>query len=243
MDKIRTLVVDDEPLALDLVKDYVQQVPFLELVGCCDNAHDAFDRIGKGDVDLLFSDIQMPGMSGLTLAKSLGTEHAPKVIFTTAFGEYAIDSYKLDAIDYLLKPFDFDEFMKAALKAKKIIELEEAQLQHQPTEGEGNYFFVKSEYKLVRIDVPRIIYIEGLKDYIKIYLDGEPKPILTLNSLKEMENRLSQSKYIRVHRSYIVNVDYVRGIERNLITIGNAKVPMGEGYKQNFTDIINSKTL
>ncbi|MBP5366274.1 MAG: response regulator transcription factor [Bacteroidales bacterium] len=240
---MRTLVVDDEPLALDLVKEYVEKTPFLELVDSCNNAQDAFDRVEKGDVQLLFLDVQMPGMSGLTLAKSLA-QKSTKVIFTTAFDEYAVEGFKLDAVDYLLKPFDFDEFMKAALKAKKIIELEGAQGgQPGATSEDGNYFFVKSEYKLVRIDVPRIIYIEGLKDYIKIYLDGEAKPILTLNSLKEMENRLPASKYIRVHRSYIVNVDFVRGVERNLIAIGGTKVPMGEGYKQNFTDIINRKTL
>lgn len=242
MDKIRTLVVDDEPLALDLVKDYVNQTPFLELVGSCTNAHDAFERIDAGGIDLVFLDVQMPRMSGLTLMKSLDTAHAPKVIFTTAFGEYALEGFKLNAIDYLLKPFDFDEFMKAANKARKQIELEQAPASAPADTDE--YFFVKSEYKLVRIDISSIVYIEGLKDYIKIYLDGEAKPVLTLSSLKAMDNHLPENRFIRVHRSYIINIDFVRGVERNLITMqGNAKIPMGEGYKQNFTEVISKKTL
>lgn len=245
MNKIQTLVVDDEPLALDLVKDYVTQTPFLELVGSCNNAQDAFERIAQGDIQLVFLDVQMPGMSGLTLMKSLDKEKAPKVIFTTAFDNYALEGFKLSAVDYLLKPFDFDEFVNAALKAKRILELE----QQQPTStinnqtDDSNYFFVKSEYKLVRIDIQQIIYIEGLKDYIKIYLDGQPKPVLTINTLKDMESRLPANTFIRVQRSFIININYLKGIERNLISIGDAKIPIGEGYKQNFNDIINRKTI
>lgn len=244
MEKIRTLVVDDEPLALDLVKDYVAQTPFLELAGSCTNAQEAFERIDAGGIDLVFLDVQMPRMSGLTLMKTLGDDYAPKVIFTTAFGEYAVEGFKLNAIDYLLKPFDFDEFLKAANKARRQIEMEQNASLNQPPIDTDEYFFVKSEYKLVRIDIARIIYIEGLKDYVKIYLNGEPKPVLTLSSLKAMDNRLPQSKFLRVHRSYIINIDFVRGVERNLIVLqGNAKIPMGEGYKQSFTEVINKRTL
>jgi DNA-binding LytR/AlgR family response regulator len=247
MDRVRTLIVDDEPLALDLVKGYVEQTPFLELVGTCSSAQEAYKRVGQGDVQLLFCDVQMPGMSGLTLMKALKVGDAPKVIFTTAFEEYALDGFKLDAVDYLLKPFDFDEFMKAAAKAHRFIELEN-QVSGVSTDNltwnkDDNFFFVKSEYKLVRIDIPKIIYIEGLKDYIKIYLDGESKAVLTLNSLKEMEKILPENTFIRVHRSFIVNVGFVRGMERNLIIMPGEKVPMGESYKQRFVEIIDKKTI
>lgn len=247
MDKVRTVIVDDEPLALDLVRGYVEQTPFLELVGSCSSAQEAYERVGQGDVQLLFCDVQMPGMSGLTLMKALSVGDAPKVVFTTAFEEYALDGFKLDAVDYLLKPFDFDEFLKAAAKARRLIELEcqvgEVKTDNLTWNRDDDYFFVKSEYKLVRIDIPKITYIEGLKDYIKIYLEGESKAILTLNSLKEMEKILPEGNFIRVHRSYIVNVGYVRGVERNLVIMPTDKVPMGESYKQRFLEIIEEKTI
>ncbi len=243
---IRTLVVDDEPLALDLVRTYVEQTPFLQLIGSCSNANDAYEYIAQGQVELLFLDVQMAGISGLTLMKALtGLEHVPKVVFTTAFAEYAIDGFKLNAVDYLLKPFDFDEFLKAATKAKRLIELE-SRNQVQPTQSADTdeYFFVKSEYKLVRIDIERIVYIEGLKDYIKIYLRDEPTPVLTLSSLKNMENRLPANKFLRVHRSFIVNIATVRSGAKHLISLSNkTKIPMGEGYKQQFNDTISKKIL
>ena len=179
--------------------------------------------------------------------KALSVGDAPKVVFTTAFEEYALDGFKLDAVDYLLKPFDFDEFLKAAAKARRLIELEcqvgEVKTDNLTWNRDDDYFFVKSEYKLVRIDIPKITHIEGLKDYIKIYLDGESKAILTLNSLKEMEKILPEGNFIRVHRSYIVNVGYVRGVERNLVIMPTDKVPMGESYKQRFLEIIEEKTI
>lgn len=243
METIKTLVVDDEPLALDLVRGYVEQTPFLQLVGSCNNAQEAFEAIEASDVQLVFLDVQMPGMSGLSLAKALNTNDAPKIVFTTAYGEYALEGFKLDAVDYLLKPFDFDEFMKAATKARRIIEMENKEQQPTTEQTDADYFFVKSEYKLIRIDIPKIVYIEGLKDYIKIYLDGEPKPILTLYSLKVMDARLSPHGFMRIHRSYIINLEFVRGVERNLIHMPTTKLPMGDGYRQQFMDIIGRRTL
>ncbi|MBR6251421.1 MAG: response regulator transcription factor [Bacteroidales bacterium] len=249
---INTLVVDDEPLALDLVRSYVEQTPYLTLVDSYDNAKAAFDRIQQGGIDLIFLDIQMPGLSGLTLIKSLQGQNAPKVIFTTAFDKYAIDGFKLSAVDYLLKPFDLDEFLAAAAKARNLIELERTaannvnapqQPVQEPAQEEG-YFFVKSEYKLVRINIPNILYIEGLKDYIKIYLEGQPKPVLTIYTMKDIEARLPSPQFQRVHRSFIINIYYVRGIDRNLILLsGDTKVPMGDSYRQNFLDVINHKTI
>lgn len=253
---IQTLVVDDEPLAQNLVALYVSQTPFLELCGRCSNAKEAYERISEGDVDLVFLDVQMPGMSGLTLMKSMPDDPAlrPKVIFTTAFSEYAIEGFKLDAVDYLLKPFDFDEFLKSAVKAQRQIELERQAYTNTTSTAEeeitptgDNYFFVKSEYKLVRIDIPKIIYIEGLKDYIKIYLEGENKPVLTLQSLKAVEKRLSSPDYIRVHRSFIVNISYIKGVDRSGIIMSSLSspttIPIGDGYRASFMQKIESKTI
>ncbi len=250
MERIKTLVVDDEPLALELVKGYVEQTPYLELVGCCSNAQEAYDVIERGDIELAFMDVQMPGISGMTLMKTLGAR-APKVIFTTAFGQYAIEGFKLSAVDYLLKPFNFDEFAVAAAKARHLIELEKNNHEPQNSAAEtpaevdtDTHFFVKSEYKLVRIDIEKIVHVEGLKDYIKIYLDGEPKPVQTLISLKAFEQRLPSRNFLRVHKSNIINVHYVRGVERNIIHMhGGAKIAMGDGYKQSFTEVISKLTL
>lgn len=246
MEKIRTLVVDDEPLALDLVKGYVEQTPFLTLAGSCDNAADAYEKLRSDAVDLLYVDVQMPGMSGLSLVKSLTPDIMPKVVFTTAFAEYAVEGFKLDAVDYLLKPFDFDEFIRTAAKAQRLIELENAasmatEVVLPPTPDE-DFIFVKSEYKLVKIELQKIVYIEGLKDYIKIYTSDDQKPILTLQSLKVIEKRLP-AMFKRVHRSYIVNIAYVCGLERNLIVMPDGRIPMGEGFKQDFLTVVGRKTL
>lgn len=250
--QIKTLVVDDEPLAQDLVAGYVGQVPFLSLVGCCSSASEALSVIDKGGVDLVFLDIQMPGLSGLSMAKALGGENAPKIVFTTAYGEYALDGFKLDAIDYLLKPFDFDEFMRAVNKAKRYIELEKRAASEANAEDGSHtsdvnedeaFFFVKSEYKLVKIEVEKILYVEGLKDYVKIYIDGIPKPVLTLSTLKQMEARLTSRSFMRIHRSYIVNVKMITGVERNSVVVAGERIPVGDGYKQNLQSLLDKLTL
>lgn len=251
---IRTLVVDDEPLALELVTGYVAQVPFLSLVGRCSSAADALSVINNGGVDLVLLDIQMPGLSGLSLARSLTAEGAPKIIFTTAYGEYAIDGFKLDAVDYLLKPFDFDEFMRAVGKAQRLIELERkshgAPADSDPVKADadvlmppGDFFFVKSEYKLVKIQIEKILYVEGLKDYVKIFTSDSPKPIVTLATLKQMEARLLTHSFVRIHRSYIANVKLISGVERNAVLVGQERLPIGDGYRQNLQSILDKLTI
>lgn len=248
---IKTLVVDDEPLALDLVAGYVAQVPFLSLAGRCSSAAEALAAIDGGGVDLVLLDIQMPGLSGLSLAKSLSGEGSPKIIFTTAYGEYALDGFKLDAVDYLLKPFDFDEFLRAVGKARRLIELESRPPAEAPTgaapavaesQTADGFFFVKSEYKLVKVEIARIIYVEGLKDYVKIYTDGA-KPIVTLSTLKQMEARLLPHSFMRIHRSYIVNLNLISGVERNAVLLGRERVPIGDGYRQNIQSLIDRMTI
>lgn len=252
---IRTLVVDDEPLALDLVTGYVAQVPFLSLVGRCSSAADALSVINNGGVDLVLLDIQMPGLSGLSLARSLTTEGAPKIIFTTAYGEYAIDGFKLDAVDYLLKPFDLDEFLRAVGKARHLIELERRPSVGSPADSDvvnsdvvskqpsDDFFFVKSEYKLVKIIIEKILYVEGLKDYVKIFTSDSPKPIVTLATLKQMENRLLPHSFVRIHRSYIANVKLISGVERNAVLVGHERLPIGDGYRQNLQSILDKLTI
>ena len=250
---INTLVVDDEPLAQALVAGYVGLAPFLSLVGCCSSASEATARIAEGGVDLVLLDIQMPGISGLTVAKSLVGVGNPKVIFTTAYGEYAIDGFKLDIVDYLLKPFDFDEFMRAVNKTRHLIELErgaDAATENasvQPSDeqkaGADDFFFVKSEYKLVKIEISKILYVEGLKDYVKIYMSDSAKAVLTLATLKQMETSLMPYSFVRLHRSFIVNVKMITGVERGVVLIGEARIPVGEGYKQNFQVLLDKLTL
>lgn len=257
---IRTLVVDDEPLALDLVADYVQQTPFLELVGRCSNAKDAFERIIAGGVDLLLCDIQMPGMSGLTLMKALQSASTlPKVIFTTAFPEYALDGFRLDAVDYLLKPFDDEEFAKSVGKARRLIELEQLAMNVASADNasketetrntdnaspDDGFIFVKSEYKLVRIEMSKITYIEGLKDYIRINIDGDVKPVLTLMSLKDAMQKLDEKLFVRLHRSFIVNTKYITGVERSQLLLSDGtRVPVGDKYRTEFANLMNGRVL
>lgn len=249
---IKTLVVDDEPLALDLVAGYVEQVPFLTLAGRCSSAAEALDAISAGGVDLVMLDIQMPGLSGLSLAKSLTGDNAPKIIFTTAYGEYALDGFKLDAVDYLLKPFDFDEFLRAVSKARRLLELErrpqpdaqqDAEAADAPALASDDFFFVKSEYKLVKVEIEKILYVEGLKDYVKIYLLDAPRPIVTLSTLKQMEARLLPHSFVRLHRSYIVNVKLISGVERNSVLVGKERLPIGDGYRQNLQSLLDKLTI
>jgi len=227
---IKVVAIDDEPLALQLVKGYVEKTPFLELAGTFDNPVEAVAFIGSSDVDLVLLDVQMPDLTGTELARVI--TGGPKVIFTTAYEKYALEGFRLDAVDYLLKPFSYAEFLKAAQKAEKLIELERKELPELEVRNE--FLFIKSDYKIRRINFSEIHYIEGLKDYVKIFLNGEKKPVLSLSTLKALEARLPEDKFMRVHRSYIVNLDTVRVIERNRIVYGDVRIPVTDQYKENF---------
>jgi len=237
--KLRTIAIDDEPLALRLVSDYVSKTPFLELVGSFDNPLDAIDFLSSQSADLIFVDIQMPDLTGIEFARSL--EDAPKIIFTTAYEKYALEGFKLNAIDYLLKPFSYEEFLKAAGKARKQVELEASVL---PTiEANNQFLFLKSEYKIRRINFNDILYIEGLKDYIKVYVSGEDKPVLSLNSIKSLEQKLPEEKFMRVHRSFIVNLDKIDTIERSRIIFGKVYIPVSDQYKDKFQEYLDKNFL
>lgn len=228
-------IVDDEPLALNLLESYVNKTPFLTLAGKYSSAVQAMKELPGKQIDLLFLDIQMPELNGLEFSKMVNSH--TRIVFTTAFGQYAIDGYKVNALDYLLKPISYVDFLQAANKAVQWFEL----LQ-QPKE-EIDSIFVKSEYKLVQIELKNILYVEGLKDYIKIYEEGNSKPILSLMSMKAMEEMLPASRFMRVHRSYIVQKDKIRIIDRGRIVFGKKYIPVSDSYKQTFQEFLDKRTL
>ena len=238
---IKCAIVDDEPLAVELLASYVKKIPFLELCGKYTNATDALHGIGETPVDLLFLDIQMPELNGLELSRMV--PETTRIVFTTAFNQYAIDGFRVNALDYLLKPISYAEFMEACNKALQWFQLVQ-QNEQQPAvkaEEEPTSIFVKSEYKLLQINLDDIRYIEGLKDYVKIYTEQSPHPILSLMNMKAIEQMLPASRFIRVHRSFIVQKSKIREIERNRIVFGDVYIPIGDSYKQAFQDFVNSK--
>lgn len=239
MKKLRTIALDDEPLALKLVTDYIRKTPFLELVAEFDNPLDAIDFLSEDVIDLIILDIQMPDLTGTDFIRSL--QDAPKIIFTTAFEKYALEGFKLNAVDYLLKPFNYQEFLTAVQKAKKLIDLEQKSL--PILEANNQFLFLKSEYKIRRINFNEILYIEGLKDYVKVFLQNESKPIMSLSTLKSVEQKLPTEHFMRVHRSFIVNLDKIETIERSRIVFGKTYIPVSDQYKDKFQDFVNKNFL
>lgn len=231
---LRCAIVDDEPLALNLLESYVLKTPFLELAGKYSSAVQAMKDLPDKHVDLLFLDIQMPELNGLEYSKMV--DFHTRIVFTTAFDQYAIDGYKVNALDYLLKPISYVDFLQAANKAVQWFEL----LQ-QPKEVIES-IFVKSDYKLVQVDLKKIMYIEGLKDYIKIYTEDASKPILSLMSMKAMEELLPSSRFIRVHRSFIVQKDKIRVIDRGRIVFDKTYIPISDSYKQVFQTFLDERS-
>ena len=239
---IRCAVVDDEPLALGLMASYVKKTPFLELVGAYSSAVQAMQEMHDHPVDLVFLDIQMPELNGLDYSRMIPPQ--TRVVFTTAFNQYALDGYKVSALDYLLKPISYPDFLQAANKAQdwfKMVEQSQQPAKAEKTEDIQS-IFIKSNYKLIQIELKNILYIEGLKDYVKIYEDNNPKPILSLMSMKAMEDMLPTDRFIRVHRSYIVQKEKIRIIEHNRIVFGNTYIPIGESYKPAFQDFLNKRS-
>jgi len=238
--KISCIVVDDEPMALNLVESYVEKTPFLDFKKKCSSAIEAMEYIKSNPVDLLFLDIQMPDLTGIEFSKMLPKE--TRVIFTTAFDHYALEGFKVEAIDYLLKPFDYAEFLAAANKANTWFELVKGKRESLLSE-EKEFLFVKSEYKQIRVKLADVLYFEGLKDYIKIWLKDNPKPILTLMSLKSLEEELPETQFMRVHRSFIVSLNNIDVIERSQIIINEQRITVSEQYKAKFLQFINNNSL
>lgn len=231
---LKCALVDDEPLALSLLESYVAKTPFLELAGKWSSAVQAMNELSDKQVDLLFLDIQMPELSGLEFSKMVNP--STRIVFTTAFSQYAIDGYKVNALDYLLKPISYPDFLAAANKALQWFEL-----MQQPKE-EIQSIFVKSDYKLVQIELKNILYIEGLKDYIKIYEEGATRPVLSLMSMKSMEELLPAARFMRIHRSYIVNKEKIRIVDRGRIVFGKNFIPISDSYKQAFQEFLEKRS-
>jgi len=223
--KLNCLVVDDEQLARELLAEYISKVPFLELKGLVKNPVEVAEILEQETIDIIFLDIQMPDITGIDLLKTL--THKPVVIFTTAYSEYALEGYELDVLDYLVKPFSFERFLKAVNKATEIIKLKQGS-GHSISDQE--YITINADHKIYRVKLDDILYIEGLREYISYYTSG--KRIITLASLKNLEETLPADKFLRVHKSYIVPVNKVVAIEGNMLDIGVKKIPVGRSYRE-----------
>jgi len=244
--KLTCYVIDDEPLAVSLLESYVKKTPFLALEGTFNSAIHALTAISDHPVDILFLDIQMPELNGLEFSRIVGGE--TRIIFTTAFERYAADSYKVNALDYLLKPISYPDFLTAANKALQWFEMTRKNtIQFDgiaiPDKEEIESIFVKTEYKLIQIALNKILYIEGLKDYVKIYTEDDNHPVLSLMSMKTMEEMLPSKNFIRVHRSYIVQAQKIKVIERNRIVFGKTYIPISDNYKPRFMEFLSQRSL
>ncbi|HLN21144.1 MAG TPA: LytTR family DNA-binding domain-containing protein [Bacteroidales bacterium] len=235
----RTIAIDDEPLALQLVTGYINRTSGLNFVGAFDNPVDAEEFLLNNPVDLIFLDIRMPDMSGIEFARN--KMKGPKIVFTTAYEKYALEGYKLQIVDYLLKPFSYEEFLMAVTKAQRLIKLEDKAA--GMSEVNADFLFLKSDYKIRRINFNDILYIEGLKDYVKVFTVNASKPYLSLTSLKQMEAKLPEGKFMRVHRSFIVNLGKIDTIERSRIIFGKEYIPVSEQYKDKFQEFLDRNFL
>ena len=233
---LRCLAIDDEPLALELLEDNISQVPYLKLEGKCSNAFEALKFLQEQTVDLIFLDIQMPGLTGLQFIQSL--TQRPMVILITAYEKFALEGFNLDVIDYLVKPVPLDRFIKACNKAWELYNL---RLKKTETSSsiEPEFFFVNVEYSLLKVEFADIQWIEGLKDYIRIHLKNSSKPVITRMSMKAIEEELPSSRFIRVHKSFIVSVSAITSVRKNSIFIGVEEIPIGDNYKDAVNMIIN----
>ena len=235
---IKCIAIDDEPLALKQMETYISKTPYLDLVAACQDAFEAIEVLNNNDVELMFVDINMPDLNGMEFVKSL--DKPPKVIFTTAYAEYAIEGFKVDAVDYILKPIGYSNFLKASDKAKERILLEK---EGEELKSNEEFLFVKSEYKIIRINFDNIEYVEGMREYVQIHLTNG-RPIMTLLSMKKLMEQLPVKKFMRVHRSFIVNLEKLTTIERNRILFGEkVRIPVSEQYKDEFHRYIDENFL
>ncbi len=233
--EIKAVIIDDEPLAQNIIKQYALKIPDLTVVATCNDAICAHTVLNEQAVDLLFLDINMPKLSGISFLKNLS--NPPQVIFTTAYSEYALEGFELNAIDYLKKPFSFDRFCKAYYRAEEIIRLK--QQSSAPTiEPDTDFLFIKSNKKTIKIKYADILFIEGLGDYIKIHLSNE-KHVTNL-SMKKIFGLLPEKQFYRIHKSFIISIDKIENIEGNMVSINGMKLPIGNSYRQNFVGFINS---
>ena len=233
---IRCLAIDDEPLALQQIAAYINKVPFLELAAQCQSALEARQFLSDDRVDAIFCDINMPDLNGMDFVKSLTAP--PLVVFTTAYSEYAIEGFKVNAVDYLLKPFGMQEFMRAANRLQERLSIPAS----APAETDDT-LFLKTDYRIVKVNIPDIRYVEAMSEYLKVWIEGEAKPIITLLSMKKMEERLP-GNFMRVHRSYIINLDKIQEVNKNRVIMdADTYLPIGDLYKEAFQAYLDKKFL
>ena len=240
--KIRCLAVDDEPLALQQLEKYIGEVPWLECVGLCQSAVEARQQMEQQAVDALFLDINMPDLSGLDLVRGLAV--TPLVVFTTAYSEYALEGYKVDAVDFLLKPFGAADFQRAAEKVRERFRLLHNQSAAAPAETSDDVLFLKADYKVVRIDINKIRYVEGMSEYLRFHFAGGRQPLVTLLNMKDLAERLPAASFMRIHRSYIINLEKVKEVNKSRVVLDdNTELPIGDLYRDAFTAWLSSHSL
>jgi len=237
---IKCLAIDDEPLALEQLATYIKKVPFLELVARCQSALDAREIMETEVIDAIFCDINMPDLNGMDFVKSLPVP--PMVVFTTAYSEYAVEGFKVNAVDYLLKPFGLEDFQRAANKVKT--RYDQRNTATVSSVDEDDAIFLKTEYKVVRLNIRDIRYVEGMSEYLKIHVEGQAKPLIVLLSMKKMEERLPTMSFMRIHRSYIINLKKIQEVNKNRVIMdADTYLPIGDNYKEQFQNYINTKFL
>jgi DNA-binding LytR/AlgR family response regulator len=235
---LKCVIIDDEPLAIDVIAEHIARTPFLETIQKFTHSIKAFEYLSENRADLVFVDIQMPDLSGIELVRKLS--NPPVIIFTTAHDQYALDGYKVDAIDYLLKPIDYPEFLKAVEKAKKWIYANHGLL---TVKSDKQFLFIKSEHKVTRIELNSIVFVEGMSEYVRIHRENA-RPIMSLLSLKSLEDQLPKEKFMRVHKSYIVNLQKISEVDNNTIVCGNGNtISVGKLYKDTFQQYVNSNFI
>ncbi|RZJ63376.1 MAG: response regulator transcription factor [Flavobacterium sp.] len=245
---LTSIAVDDEPLALNLITSYISQTPSLDLKGKFTNAVDALKYIHENPVDVVFLDIRMNDLSGIELAKVLNEYRNNgnlRVIFTTAYDQYALESYKVEALDYLMKPFSYADFAKSVTKAVKYYELLKGvsgstEIAKETLSDETEYIYLKVEYQMVRVDVSDILYVESDKDYVKVFVKNEAKPITSLTSLKSVEEKLPKSKFMRIHRSFIVALDKIKAATKGTVEVSGRSIPVTDQYRDNYADFFKN---
>ena len=240
---IRCLAIDDEPLALQQIVAYISKVPFLQLAAQCQSALEARAFLEHDTADAMFCDINMPDLNGMDFVKSLAVP--PLVVFTTAYSEYAVDGFRVNAVDYLLKPFGLQDFQRAANRLKERLENNTLVVSSPSVAGfpADNTLFLKTDYRIVKVSIPDIRYVEGMSEYLKVWIEGEAKPIICLLSMKKMEERLP-GNFMRIHRSYIINLDKIREVNKNRVIMdADTHLPVGDMYKEAFLDYLDTKFL
>ena len=242
---LKAIIVDDEAPARSELRFLLDETGMVEVAAEAANVREAIEKLKEVGADIMFLDVNMPGVNGLQLAEALGKlKYPPYVIFVTAYSEHAVKAFEVNAVDYLLKPISYADFLTAANKAFEWFELKRRSVgKPSPAEAGPGSIFVKTEYRLRQIELDKILYIEGLKDYVKIYVEDEPRPVLSLISLKTLEEQLPAERFVRVHRSYIVQPSKIRIIERGRIVFGKTYIPVSDGYKEAFYAFLEARSL